>query len=141
MARKFRGSAAYLIALLFIGSCTSATEPSPAALAGRYALRNAVPLANGFTILADTLILGADRSLARSQLLKGPGPLGVISSYDIGTYTVSDGAVVLRFVCVGGVCIAEGARILNAATKGVSGRVTQLTLDEDGRKTTFYRAQ
>lgn len=145
MSRRSPGWTVYLSAFVFLGSCRSGTEPramldpSPAVLAGRYAIASPITLANGSTTLADTLILGADRSLARRRLARGPGAIGDMIISDLGTYSVDGRTVVLAFSCLNGVCF--GTQTVNASARGQAWQVTQLVLNEDGRTTTYDRVQ
>jgi hypothetical protein len=141
MIPRPRGLAAFLVALVFLGSCSSGTgivfHPSIAALAGRYTLSDPISFANGVTIVADTLILAPDRGLARHQWLNGPGPIGDFVSASIGSYSLDGSVVVLAFNCVDGGCF--GTHTLRASVIGREGQVTRLLLNEDGRRAAYDR--
>lgn len=133
-----------LPAVAFIAGCSSATEPldnpSPAGLAGAFAITQPITFDNGATLLADTLILGADRSVVRHRVGLIPGPNGPFWSEDIGDYSVSGQSVVLRFICLGGICSPYPAT-LTATAMGSLGLATRLILEENGRTMTFSRVR
>lgn len=134
-----------LPAVAFVAACSSATEPldnpSPAGLAGAFAITQPIALDNGATVLADTLILGADRSVVRHRVGRVPGPDEAFWSEDIGDYSVSGQSIVLRFICIGGMCSPNAPVTLTATAMGSLGLATRLILEEDGRATTFVRVR
>ena len=134
-----------LLAVALIVACSSPAEPlnnpPPVLLAGAYAISQPITLDNGATILADTLILGADRAVVRHRVGTYPGPNDASWSEDLGDYSVSGQAVVRHFVCIAAVCSPNAPTILTAAAMGSWGRVTRLMLEEDGRETTFSRVR
>ena len=137
MARNSWLALVTLPALMLVGSCTSATGPSPGALAGRYVLTESMVTEFGYTVVADTLVLGPDDALRRSRVLHRSTPPYDVYSLDMGSYSVRDHTVVLRFSCRSGVCIGETT--LDATAVVAWGRVVQLVLEENGRKETFGR--
>jgi hypothetical protein len=123
------------LALLLAAACSSPTMPA-GAVAGTYAIRAPQLAPNGVVVItADTLVLGADGTVTRSEWLEGPG----ITPYgrDIGHYAVDGTTVVFTWSCYANGC--GFGQTTTATLSRIPSHVWRLVHGDQGLSETFYR--
>ena len=147
MRSRLQGAATVALTVMSLAACSSSSSPvvgpivgfSESDLAGRFALSAPYTNADGVRIVADTLVLGADRS-ARRYFYVADDAGAATGRWHGGAYEISGTGIRIEYTTT-----SYGAYglfdVVTMAVLGTSSRVTRLEIDRPDGKLTYNRVR